>query len=311
MSLREPESFLAELVACGLFIPSGVDGVYGRSHAFEQVLEAVDALVVRETAPDQAEIVRFPPLLPRTTLERTGYMTSFPHLAGSIFSFEGSESEAGELGERAKRHEDWSGFLAAADLMLLPASCYPVYPWVAAAGPLPSEGRLVDVKSYCFRHEPSRDPTRLQMFRLHENVRIGSPEQASGWCRSWASRGSALLASIGLETETVPASDPFFGRVGQMLSTNQLEQGLKLELVYPIAGERPTAIMSLNYHQDHFGHDFGIVTASGELAHSACFGVGLDRVTLALLATHGLEPAGWPTSVRERLELDTPAPRPG
>jgi seryl-tRNA synthetase len=149
------------------------------------------------------------------------------------------------------------------------------------------------------------------MFRLHENVRIGSPEQASGWCRSWASRGSALLASIGLETETVPASDPFFGRVGQMLSTNQLEQGLKLELVYPIAGERPTAIMSLNYHQDHFGHDFGIVTASGELAHSACFGVGLDRVTLALLATHGLEPAGWPTSVRERLELDTPAPRPG
>lgn len=304
MRLREPESFLADLVAHGHFIPSGVDGVYGRSRAFEELLTAVDALIMRETAGDHAEIVRFPPILPRTTLERSGYLTSFPHLAGSIFAFEGAAADAEELGVRAKAHEDWSEFLGAVDLMLLPASCYPVYPWVAAAGPVSSEGRLVDVQSYCFRHEPSTNPTRLQMFRQHENVRIGTPEQVSDWHRDWIGRGTRLLASIGLETETVPASDPFFGRSGQILSVNQLEQGLKLELVYPIAGERPTAVMSLNYHLDHFGADFGIVTASGELAHSACFGAGLDRITLALLATHGLEIDAWPGAVRGQLGLD-------
>lgn len=303
MSERDPESYLCRLVAAGLFMPSGVEGVYGRSRTFEDVLSAVDALIMRETAGDHPEVVRFPPVMPRATLERTGYLASFPHLAGSVFGFEGSEAEAGELGARAQRHEDWSEFLVASDLVLVPASCYPVYPWVAAAGALPAQGRLIDVQSYCFRREPSLDPSRLQMFRQHENVRVGSQEQAAGWHREWVERGAALLASLGIPTETAAASDPFFGRGGRMLSANQLEQGLKLELVYPIVGGRPTALLSLNYHQDHFGHDFGIRTARGEVAHSACFGAGLDRITLALFAAHGLDIGAWPGAVVDRLDL--------
>ncbi len=30
---------------------------------------------------------------------------------------------------------------------------------------------------------------------------------------------------------------------------------------------------------------------------------GEERIALALLSAHGLETAGWPTEVRERLEL--------
>jgi seryl-tRNA synthetase len=302
MSARDPESFLDELIAEGLFITSGVDGVYGRNRVFEEVIGAVDSLLFREGQADGAEVVRFPPIVPRATLEKTGYLTTFPHLTGSVFEFGGSEADAAELGVRAQQHADWTEFLSAADLMLLPASCYPVYPWVAAAGELPEEGRLVDVQSYCFRREPARDPVRLQMFRQHENVRIGSEQQAASWQRDWVTRGAALLGSIGIKTETVPASDPFFGRGGRMLSANQLEQGLKLELVAQIA-DRPTAIMSLNYHQDHFGHDFGIRSASGEPVHSACYGAGLDRISLALFSAHGLDVAAWPAPVRQLLEL--------
>ena len=35
--------------------------------------------------------MRFPPVLPRRDLEAVGYLKNFPHLAGSIFAFEGDE----------------------------------------------------------------------------------------------------------------------------------------------------------------------------------------------------------------------------
>jgi len=65
--------------------------------------------------------------------------------------------------------------------------------------------------------------------------------------------------------------------------------------------DRPTAIMSSNCHRDHFGASFDIATAAGETAHSACVGFGVERVALALLHTHGLDPGGWPAGVRDRL----------
>lgn len=303
MTIRDQRAFLDELVSEGLLLPTSVDGVYGRGGVFEHIATSVDALITRATSSDGAEVVRFPPVLPRRDLEKTGYLNSFPHLAGSVFGFSGGEDEAAELGERALLHQDWSEFQSALEVSLVPAACYPVYSWVAGAGALPTEGRLIDVQTYCFRHEPSSNPDRMQAFRQREHVRLGAPDAVSAWQRDWIVRGTEILRSIGLRPETVPASDPFFGRAGRMLSANQVERGLKLELVQPIAGPQPTALVSLNYHQDHFGQSFGIRTASGEVAHSACFGFGLERVALALFAEHGLQTESWPVAVRECLAL--------
>jgi seryl-tRNA synthetase len=87
-----------------------------------------------------------------------------------------------------------------------------------------------------------------------------------------------------------------------MLAANQRAAELKFELLAPIAqsGEG-TAIMSVNYHQDHFGSVYDIRTATGEVAHSACLGFGLERVTLALIVRHGLDPERWPRDVRHEL----------
>ncbi len=276
-------SFLGDLVDAALLLPTAVPGVYGRSGTFEDVLLRFDALVTRETESDGAEVVRFPPVLPRETLETTGYLGSFPNLAGSVWSFDGDEEQALDLGARAAAHEDWSALQRMTAVSLIPAACYPVYPWVAAAGPLPSGGRLVDICCYCFRNEPSHDPARMQSFRQREHVRLDTPAVVAAWHRDWVDRGGEILASIGLHTEAVPANDPFFGRAGRMLKANQREQGLKLERVHPIATETPTAIMSINYHQDHFGRDFDLRTEDGEVAHTACFGFGLERITLALV----------------------------
>ena len=76
-------------------------GVYGRGRDFEAIRRAVDDAVTRAAEPDGAEPLRFPPVLPRHQFEESGYLSSFPHLAGTIFAFEGDEDGRRVQDERA------------------------------------------------------------------------------------------------------------------------------------------------------------------------------------------------------------------
>jgi seryl-tRNA synthetase len=295
-------ALLRELVDRRLLIETGVPGVYGRGGDFEDVRERVAALVTRAAAAEGPEQLRFPPILPRRDLELVGYLKSFPHLAGSIFAFNGTESQAHDQYERASRHEDWSEFQGMTDLVLTPAACYPVYPAIAARGRLAPGGVMIDAGgAYVFRREPSGDPARLQMFHQRELVRIGEPETVRAWRDAWRERALELLGGLGLEVKLDLASDPFFGRSGRMLTASQREQQLKFEVLTQIAGPEPTAVASFNYHQDHFASAYGIELADGEGAHTACLGFGLERITIALFRTHGFDIQTWPAEVGNRL----------
>ena len=229
--------------------------------------------------------------MPRTVLERTGYLSSFPDMIGSVSTFKGDNADHKRLMDVAQSGGDWTALLEPADVSLCPAVCHPLYPTLA--GTLPEGGSRYDVSGWCFRHEPSLDPARMQAFRQHDLVYVGDAERASEHRDRWLQLGAEILDSFGLGVETVVANDPFFGRVGRILAENQRAETLKFEIVTPInSSEHPTAIASANCHLDHFGEPFGIVTADGEVAHSCCFGFGLDRITLALLRTHGVHPGG-------------------
>jgi seryl-tRNA synthetase len=297
-------AFRDELVAAGLLIPSGVDGLYGRGAAFERIRLGLEAHIERAAAVDDAERPRFPPLYPRADLERVDYLRSFPHLAGAIFAFDGDEPAAHALQEAGDRHEGWAPHVEQTDLVLTPAACYPVYPAVAARGPLPPGGVTVDLGgSYVFRREPAEDPARLQVFHQHEMVRLAEPEVVQAWRDGWRDRAVALLRDLGLDAQPVAATDPFFGRAGRMLARNQRVQELKFEVQVPLAGDEPTAVASFNYHQDHFASAFGLVTADGAVAHTACLGFGHERIVLALLRAHGLGSEKWPSEVRAPLAV--------
>jgi seryl-tRNA synthetase len=298
----EQAAFLAELIDRRLLLQTSVPGLYGRGHGFEEVFQHVSQLVTRAGAGESPEQMRFPPLLPRHDLETVGYLKSFPHLAGSIFAFDGSEQQAGQQYERACQHEDWSEFQSMTELVLTPAACYPVYPQIAARGKLASGGVTVDAGAgYVFRHEPSGDPARMQMFHQREIVRIGEPDTVLAWRNLWRERAIALLRDVGLDARFAVATDPFFGRAGRMLAASQREQELKFEVVVPIAGPEPTAVASFNYHQDHFTAAYSIEFDDGTVAHTACLGFGVERITLALFHAHGLDRQTWPDQVRSRL----------
>jgi seryl-tRNA synthetase len=294
------ENFHAALVKNGLIIPSGVKGAYGRGAVFEDILQRFNDLVSRLAKADGAEELAFPPVLPRTQIEKLGYLDNFPQLAGSVHSFSGDDTRARELSSLVHGGQRWEHLLDPTDLMLTPAACYPVYP--CFSGLLPKGGRLVTVLGWVFRHEPSDEPTRLQSFRMREFIRVGKPEEVVAWRDAWLQRGLALLTGLGLPVQSDVAADPFFGRVGRMMASNQVDQRLKFEILVPvISAAKPTAICSFNWHQDHFSSRYGIRNADDSVAHTACLGFGLERVTLALIKAHGFDPQAWPTSVREQL----------
>lgn len=293
-----------ELLRHGLLISMGVDGLYGRGEVFEHAIERINAAIDAEGNPDKPEVMRFPPGMGKWQLEKSGYLKKFPQLAGTVHSFSGSERDHLALVETLDKGGDWTTAQQVTQIALAPAACYGVYPVVAARGRLSEDGALVDVYAYCFRHEPSIDPARMQMFRQREHVRLGTPRQTVDFRDRWMGRGQALIESFGLSCDVVVANDPFFGRTGKLMATHQREEHLKFELLVPItSAEHPTACVSFNDHRDLFGRAWSIETATGAAAHSACVGFGVERIALALFRHHGFAFKNWPRKVRDVLGL--------
>ena len=294
------ENFNRGLVEHGLILPSGVKGVYGRGAVFEDILRRFDDLLGRLCEPEHPQEMTFPPVMPRALIEKLGYLDNFPHLAGSVHAFMGSEAGARELSALVNAGERWEPLLDPTEVMLAPAACYAVYP--NFSGLLPEGGRWIKVLGWVFRHEPSDEPTRVLSFRMREYIRMGRPEEVEAWRDTWLQRGLELFRGLGLPAHSDLASDPFFGRPGKMMAAQQVEQRLKFEIMVPVVSlERPTAVCSFNWHQDHFSSKFGFRSSDGSLAHSACIGLGLERTTLALIKTHGFDPKSWPDHVRAQL----------
>jgi seryl-tRNA synthetase len=290
-------------IADALFRSMGVDGVYARTALYARIADRLESYISRQRD-HEAEIMRFPPVMSRKQLEKSGYLKSFPNLLGCVCALHGSEASIRSAVDRHENGGDWTTSVTSSDLVLSPAACYPVYPIVAARGPLPRGGLQFDIEADVFRHEPSRSLDRLQSFQMREFVRIGSPEEILEFRERWMAKAPRLAAELSLPFTMDVANDPFFGRVGQVMAVSQRQQALKFELsiaYYPSAPR--TACMSFNYHRDHFGQVWSIHDDKGAVAHTGCVAFGIDRLTVALFAVHGLDLDKWPSVTKAALVL--------
>jgi seryl-tRNA synthetase len=260
------------------------------------LVDRLEATISRLIRGPDVEVTRFPPVIRRETVERSGYHHAFTHLLGTVHAFGGDDAAHARILRSSDSDADWMRHQAPSDVALAPAACHAVYPQLT--GTLPTVGRIVDVESWCYRHEPSSDPGRMRAFRMRELVRAGEPDEVASWRDRWIERGDSFLRTLGLEPIVVPASDPFFGRGAQLLAVSQQQQNLKFEIAVPVSSaSEPSAVMSCNAHREHFGEAFGILTASGLVAHTACVAFGIERLAMALLQAHGLDPSSWPRHV--------------
>lgn len=292
-----PSTFPPALREPGLLINAS-PGLYGWGAELEAVYIGLERMLTDTVSGLRPRFLRFPPLLPRAVFERSEYTAAFPQLFGAVHAFDGDENAHESLEQTIADGRDWSDQTRLTDFVLAPASCHRVYPLYS--GVVPDGGAVADVSGFCFRHEPSTEPGRLVMFRMHEFVRIGTAADATGWFDEWQGRADRLVRALGLRTRVANASDPFFGSGGTVLAENQREQNLKVEVLAPI-GDHEVAVASVNRHGDHFGRLFGISTADGRLAHSACAAFGLERMAFALVAEHGPDLDRWPDHVRSTL----------
>src|SRR6266704_2030755 len=115
-----------DTMARALFRPMSVDGVYARTALYEQVIDGLTGLISRHREPN-TEILRFPPVMSRRQLEKSGYLKSFPHLLGCVSCLHGNEAQIRAAVEQFDAGGDWAPALAPADLVLSPAASDPFF----------------------------------------------------------------------------------------------------------------------------------------------------------------------------------------
>lgn len=292
------------LIEKGHLISTGVKGVYGKGKDMQLLLTNLENYICHKGRTQNTEIMTFPPVMSKKSIETKEYVKSFPHLLGTINSFFGNETNYKELVEKVVENKEWTEEYTSTEVVMTPAACYPVYP--SLSGTLPKGGRVVEVSSFCFRHEPSDEPTRMLSFKMLEYVVAGTPDEVTTWRQNWIDKAQDILQELKLEFNIIVADDPFFGKGGKMLKVNQKESQLKYEMVVPVNSlEKPTAVISSNYHQDLFSKKHNILTSVNQYAHTSCLAFGLERLAIALMKKHGMSFSEWPESVVNLLKLNT------
>ena len=142
--------------------------------------------------------MRFPPVMSRRQLEKSGYLKSFPHFLGCVCCLNGAEAEDQGRGRalRGRRRLDDRRCRRPISSSR-PPPVIRFIRWSRAAARCRPQGLMFDVAGDCFRREPSKDLDRLQSFRMREYVCLGTPEQVDDFRRRWMAAGAGFRRPIG------------------------------------------------------------------------------------------------------------------
>lgn len=264
----------------------GLIGMRGVTRELMQAISSGLGELVREETTDDWDV---PAGISLETLERAGYFKSFPQWLTVGSHLSDDESVLERIASSASPAAEARRSVGQADAALSPAVCYHTYE--ALAGRCLASPTLMTSEGVCWRHEGDRltPLERGWAFRMRELVCIGTDADVEKFRQRWMVNASAFAESLGLVTEILTASDPFFAPTARGKAALQRIKSLKHELVVHFPDSRPMAIASFNNHERFFGEAFGISLETGETAASGCVAFGLERWLLAVLVANGVD----------------------
>lgn len=250
----------------------------------------------------------YPTLIRTEALRKAGYFDSFPHhmmFATRLHNDLDTYRAAADRFSERTLDASVLDFCRDVDHSLPPTLCYHSFDHLEGRR-LRSETLVITTRGKAFRYEAGYATTmaRLWDFTIREMVFVGAAPWVVSSRETLMSEVFDWFSALGLAGECVVANDPFFGGeavAGKVTTQRMLE--LKYELRASLGAEGDVAVASFNLHNDLFTDRFAIEGQTGGAVASGCIGFGLERLLYAFLCQHGVEPAGWPPSVRTALSL--------
>lgn len=240
------------------------------SGAQNETLNSLDRVFQGFAADHSAEELYLPALTRYETLERCGYIRSFPQhlMAVSVVPEDQCAAVAG--GARID-----SGKLGSSGMFLAPAACIGIYPSLENRTDI--ERAVITVRSRVYRFEGGKwdGSTRLCEFTMREIVVFGEEAFVGETIGALMEKTLAFARTLNSQAHIAGAADPFFPAAENVVKSKlQKANALKTEIIIPIDG-RPVAVSSFNRHGGHFTGPFNIGRRGAIV--SGCVGYGLER----------------------------------
>ncbi|MFF9352040.1 hypothetical protein [Streptomyces sp. NPDC014734] len=302
---RRPHAGVYELLLESGAVSEAGEGQVAVGEPLLSLLEYFDRAVRAVLAGEFAALeYRYPTLISTATLEKAGYVTSFPqHLMfvsrlrndmDVYRAFQEAHVDSGIDSTVLERCDN-------VDYCLPPTMCY--HTFHQHTGRTLARGRLhvITSRGKSFRFEAAYATTleRLWDFTVREIVFMGSREDVLDARERFMRNVFSFLEEIGLSGFCEVGNDPFFcgSDTSERIWSQRLLE-LKYELRLVVAPGRTIAVGSFNFHDDLFGEAFRIHHGSDGPVRSGCAGFGLERLVYAFLCQYGPDPGHWPAPVR-------------
>lgn len=249
---------------------------------------------------------RFPALISPRYLQRVQYFKNFPHSLSFVshlkenlpdiqrFMDQASVTDEGEVSASPAGYSQPSA-------MLSPTVCHHLY-LALSDSELQESGLVATASGHCFRYESINMVSleRVWNFTMREIIFVGTDKQVHDRLNAVRKAMRPLFEDLGLSYKVVTANDPFFIGTFRDMAAYQAAFELKFEIKADLPYKSETvAIGSYNRHGDFFGRTLNIRMPDGSSAFTGCLGIGFERLALAFVTQHGIDPDKWPAKIRE------------
>lgn len=292
----------AELISCPDVYSFG-DGSLSISGSILRLFRFFEREFLQLAREFNAEEQHYPVLLPFEVIAELRYFENFPHHLTFCSHFRESlallDSVAKDSNENTP--EAVGPRLASPTHVLTPGVCMPCYRQQRGARIADESVRTLTMQNHVFRYEGAnfRPLTRAWDFTVRDIVFFGSAENMVRLRKEVIGRALDLCRRLDLQVTIELANDPFFLNASRDKAIYQRLGEVKYELLFELPYRRDSlAASSFNLHRTFYTSLYDTRLESGEQAESACMGFGLERWVYGFLSQKGLNPKGWPDTMR-------------